>query len=245
MQKELDFLSTVKKNFKESWYERFEEFVTKTAYDVCVPRNQIISVPKDISLEKALQKVASDLFSSYPVHDQENQDEIVGVLLVKDLLKNMSSLKTKKVESVMHPVRFIAYSESVVSVFETFQKEKLNLAIIINQYGEMDGMVTVGDILEELVGEIPDTRVDKVRVLKKHKGQLIFDGRFPLEELNKTYKTNFEEGDIETLGGYLSFKLGRLPEVGEKIKLGEMNFVILQKNARIITKLSIEGLEAK
>lgn len=219
--------------------ENLKEFTTTTVQEVMVPRARMTSIAKDKTLAEAMALHYESGHSRIPVHD-ERRDNIVGILYSIDLFPFVSDPGSKRVEDVMRSPLFISYSQPIPELLQRFKKEHKHMAIVIDEYGGVDGVVTMVDILEELVGDIPD-EFDRAEPSYEEveDGLIIIDASYPLDEFNELYHTAFEKEGVETIGGYLCHVEGKIPEKNESIKVGDLLFTVEESSERSLLKLRL------
>jgi CBS domain containing-hemolysin-like protein len=218
------------------------EFSEKKARDVMTPRTDIVGMRADASLDDALQVIEEAAFSRFPVYD-ESIDNIVGMLHVKDLLGVLhEKLDEFTVRDIMRDVHVVPGSREVEEVLADFKKRKEHMAIVLDEYGGTAGLVTMEDLLEEIVGEILDEYDDNIeaRAVSASGGETIVEGAAAIREVNETYALTVPEEDYTTLGGYVFGVLGRLPVVGDRVTGGGATFVVRGMDGRRIETLALE-----
>ena len=206
---------TIKEEEKELINNVFE-FNDITVSEIMKHRKDIFAVDINISNEELMQELSKEeyCYSRIPVYD-ETIDEIKGILYIKDVLKNINK-KTFKVKNVVKDVYFISQNRLINEVFKELQKNKKQMAIIVDEYGGTAGLVTMEDILEELVGDIYDEYDKEEKEFEKiDKNTYILAGSIPIYDVNKLLDAKIPEGDYDTLSGFLQDKLGRIPEEEE------------------------------
>ncbi len=192
------------------------EFNDITVSEIMKHRKDIFAVDMNISSEELLQELSHEeyRYSRIPVYD-ETIDEIKGILYVKDVLKNINK-KTFKVKNVVKDAYFISQNRLINEVFKELQKNKKQIAIIVDEYGGTAGLITMEDILEELVGDIYDEYDKEEKEYEKlDANTYLLSGSMTINDVNKVLNANIPEGDYDTLSGYLQDKLGRIPEEEE------------------------------
>ena len=192
------------------------EFNDITVSEIMKHRKDIFAVDINISNEELMQELSKEeyCYSRIPVYD-ETIDEIKGILYIKDVLKNINK-KTFKVKNVVKDVYFISQNRLINEVFKELQKNKKQMAIIVDEYGGTAGLITMEDILEELVGDIYDEYDKEEKEFEKiDKNTYILAGSIPIYDVNKLLDAKIPEGDYDTLSGFLQDKLGRIPEEEE------------------------------
>ena len=193
------------------------EFNDITVSEIMRHRKDIFAVDLNISNEELLQELSQEeyRYSRIPVYD-ETIDEIKGILYVKDVLKNMNK-KNFKVKNVMKDAYFVSQNRLINEVFKELQKNKKQLAIIVDEYGGTAGLITMEDILEELVGDIYDEYDKEEKEYEQiDSNTYLLSGSMTVNDINKILNAKIPEGDYDTLSGFLQEKLGRIPEEDEK-----------------------------
>ena len=222
------------------------EFSEKKARDVMTPRTDIVAMTADASLDDALEVVEEAGFSRYPVFD-ESIDNIIGMLHVKDLLGVLrEKIDEFTVRDVMREVHVVPGSREVEEVLADFKKRKEHMAIVLDEYGGTAGLVTMEDLLEEIVGEILDEYDEtvEVRTPSASGGVTLVAGASNVREVNEIFGLSVPEEDYTTLGGYVFGVLGRLPLVGDRVTGGGATFVVRAMDGRRIETLALEKARA-
>lgn len=203
---------TIKEEEKELINNVFE-FNDITVSEIMRHRKDIFAIDINISQEELIEELSDEeyRFSRIPVYD-ETIDEIKGILYIKDVLKNINK-KSFKVKNVMKEAYFVSQNRLINEVFKELQKNKIQMAIIIDEYGGTAGIVTMEDILEELVGDIFDEYDEEEKEFEQlDNNTYLLSGSMPIYDVNKLLNVDIPEGDYDTISGYLLEKLGRIPE---------------------------------
>lgn len=208
-----------KGNIKEEEKEMINnvfEFNDKFVSEIMVPRNKIFALDIDMTIAEVIEKLSEDMrYSRIPVYD-ENMDNIKGIIYIKDLLISNKN-KNSKIKSLVKEAYFVSETKRVNELFQELRKDKKQIAIVLDEYGGTAGMVTMEDILEEIVGEIYDEYDKETDKFKKiDNNTFLFDASIALYEVEKFLDIDIDEEDVDTLGGYLIKKLDRIPKDGEK-----------------------------
>jgi magnesium and cobalt transporter len=211
--------------------------------DTMVPRAQMVCLHYQHTLADILPIIITSKHSRFPVLG-EHEDEIVGLLLAKDLLRFVAHKHDNfDIKALMHPPFFVPESKRLSKLLETFQMNHTHLAIVVDEYGGVAGLVTIEDALEEIVGEIEDEHfVDQGAdyIKKVSTGQYIIQALTPIETLNKSLALNIQCDHFDTLGGYIAQQFGYLPKVGEHITLFNYQFTVLHADQRRIRLFEVE-----
>ena len=220
------------------------EFSEKNAREVMTPRTAIVAIPAASSLDEAVAVVEEAGFSRYPVF-HNTIDDIVGMVHAKDLLKVLARRPADfALESILRPVHVVPGSREVEEVLADFKRRKEHLAIVLDEYGGTAGMVTMEDLLEEIVGEILDEYDDAPgpALDAGPKGALIVPGDSNISEVNAEFGLTIPEEDYTTVGGFVFGMLGRLPVAGDRVTGGGASFLVKEMEGRRIRVLAIEVL---
>mgnify|MGYP000714191733 CR=1 FL=1 len=231
---------TIKEEEKELINNVFE-FNDITASEIMKHRKDIFAVDINISNDELMEELSKEeyRYSRIPVYD-ETIDEIKGILYIKDVLKNIGK-KNFKVKNVVKDAYFVSQTRLINEVFKELQKNKMQIAIIIDEYGGTAGLITMEDILEELVGDIYDEYDKEEKEFEKiDENTYIIVGSMPIYDVNKLLNANIPEGDYDTLSGFLQEKLGRIPEEEENpiIETKEVTYKIEKYEEEINFRLS-------
>ena len=196
-----------------------------TASEIMTHRTEIFAIEVNDNLYELLDKIDEYKYSRIPVYEK-TIDEIVGILFLKDILKAMSKGTKIEIKQIMRKAYFVPESIPIDELFKDMQTNKQQLAIVIDEYGGTSGLVTMEDILEELVGNIFDEYDDEELEYKQiDENTYLVEGNMPLYELKRLLATNFKDGDYDTISGYIIDKLGKIPAQGEKISVEDNKFI--------------------
>lgn len=220
------------------------EFGDLTAGDVMVPRTRVTSIPLDTPPEELLRIIVAEEHSRYPVYD-ERIDNVVGILHVKDLLTYTTTpkkMRTLDIEPLLHrPVLFVSDTQSSQSVLFEMRQKRQHLAIVIDEFGGMSGIVALEDLLERIVGDIRDEHDEgDPPILELGGGRLMVDASVPIIDLSRYLDTELpEHGDYNSLGGLLVSHLGRVPPIGARMSEYGLDFVVRDADERRVSKVEI------
>lgn len=219
-------------------------FGDKEAQDIMTHRKNIIAVDGNLTLEKALDFMISESRSRYPVYDGDI-DHIIGILHFKDAVRKREAAKSpalgekkiKEIKGLMREAKFIPETRNIDVLFRSMQSLKIQMVIVVDEYGQTAGLVAMEDILEEIVGSIMDEYDEEENYIKKkNEREYIIEGRTPLEELSERFGISFEENDFETLNGFLISRMDRIPTENEKFEtdVGDYHFKVLSVKNKMI-----------
>ncbi len=192
------------------------EFNDKVVSEIMIPRNKIFALDVNLSIADVIERLSEDTrYSRIPVYE-ETMDNIKGIVYIKDILLSTKN-KNSKIKGLVKEAYFVSETKMVNELFQELRKNKKQIAIIIDEYGGTAGMVTMEDILEEIVGEIYDEYDKETDKFKKiDNNTFLFDASIALYDVEKILDVEIDEDDVDTLGGYLIKQLDRIPKDGEK-----------------------------
>ena len=209
--------------------EKVIELGEQRAYETMTPRTDIIGVEVNQTIKEALTIFIDSGFSKLPVYE-DNLDNIKGIILAKDIFKSPQNLK-----DIIRKVSFMPETKKSFDVMNEFLDKKISIAIIIDEFGGTAGIVTMEDILEELFGEIKDEfDVDEDICRKISLNSYLLSGKVELDYINEKYELQIEEGDYETIAGYIITKLGRIPAQGETVEIDNYTILVARAAAQKI-----------
>ena len=209
--------------------------------EIMIPRSHITVVDISDDITDIIKKVTSSGHSRFPVID-DNKDEIIGVLLAKDLLKrNTVENIDIDLHEVLRPAVFVPESKRLNILLNEFQSSRNHIAIVIDEHGSVSGLITIEDVLEEIVGEIDDEHDEETvsKIISRGNNQYIVDALTPLEEFNSYFLSNFHDEDIETIGGFLINRFEKVPKNSETISIEKLFFKILSADSRSIKRIQV------
>jgi magnesium and cobalt transporter len=209
--------------------------------DVMIPRAQMVVLEHDWSLERLITEIVESGHSRLPVID-DNKDNVIGILIVKDLLAHAFDRREDfDLRILLRPAKFIPESKRLNVLLKEFRGNRLHMAIVVDEYGGVAGLITIEDVLEEIVGEIDDEHdIDDEGASIRPQGEaFIVKALTPVEEFNKYFQADFSDERADTIGGLVMMDLGRLPKGGEIIELDRFHFRVLRADNRRIHLLEM------
>jgi CBS domain containing-hemolysin-like protein len=225
---------------QEMLYKVFD-FADKEASDVMVPRPEVVALSVDLPPEQCLEAVMDSPYTRYPVY-KETLDNVVGILHVRDLFSALRDrgMHEVKVGDLIRPAHIVPETKDLAALLTEFRRTNQHMAIVVDEYGEMEGIVTLEDLLEEIVGEIedefdlPDESIEQV-----DDDTIRIDGTFPIDGFNERFRTDLPDEDYHTVAGFVFGLLGRQPEVGDDISHDGMRFDVLEVDGSRIDKIAV------
>ncbi len=220
------------------------EFKDTVVREVMVPRTEMLAVSSDVSIQTIIDLTLEHGHSRLPIF-QENSDNIVGMLHVKDLLPYWHLPPDQPIPpGIIRQATFVPETKKIVHLFRELKLEKVHMAIVLDEYGGTSGMVTMEDIIEEIIGDIEDEYDRQEPRLKPlEDGRVEVDARLEIEEFEHFFELKIEEKNFETVGGLIIHLLERVPDVGEKINFQDLEMTILEADNRRIRRLVVERKE--
>jgi len=232
-------LSILDKSAREM-IEGIHELPGTTVKEVMLPRIDVVFISIDSQVQELLNTIVDSGHSRFPVY-HETLDNVVGILYAKDLLHSMVKGKGEpEIEKIIRPAYFVPESKKLNSLLREFQRRRVHIAVVVDEYGGTSGIVSLEDIIEEIVGEIQDEFDNETEeILKISDGVLLCDGRASLEDLNSDFGLDVPEDDFDTLGGFVFDLFGKIPVKYEKITYKEIDFIIQHMEGHKILTVKI------
>jgi CBS domain containing-hemolysin-like protein len=213
------------------------EFSEKTAQEVMTPRTQMAALEADLTVEAAADQVAIHGRSRYPAYT-ESLDDIIGVVHAKDILSALRSRPGQTIRVIMRSPLFVPGTREVEDVLADMKRLKTHLALVLDEYGGTAGLVTMEDLLEEIVGPIYDEHDPQDRSGPDEGGPRL-DGSMPISGFNAEYDGTLDDTDYTTIGGYVFGQLGRLPRVGDRVTAGPFTFEVVEMDGRRVKTIRL------
>ncbi|CAM3577976.1 Magnesium and cobalt efflux protein CorC [Vibrio aerogenes CECT 7868] len=209
--------------------------------DIMIPRSQMVTVDKSATLDELIALIIDAQHSRYPIIS-EDKDHVEGMLLAKDLLKYLGSESTPfDIDEVIRTAVVVPESKRVDRLLKEFREERYHMAIVVDEFGGVSGLVTIEDILEEIVGDIEDETDDEeqeeIRQLSKHTYSV--NALTTIEDFNDTFGTQFSDEEVDTVGGLVMTAFGHLPERGEVVQIDDYQFKVTSADNRRVIQLQV------
>jgi magnesium and cobalt exporter, CNNM family len=226
---------------QEMLYKVFD-FADKEVSAVMVPRPEVVALSVDLPPEEALAAVIESPYTRYPVY-RGSLDEVVGVLHVRDLFSALvdRGIAGVRLEQLLRPAHIVPETKDLAALLTEFRRTNQHLAVVVDEYGELEGIVTLEDLLEEIVGEIedefdlPDESIERLE-----DGRMRIDGTFPVDDFNEQFGQSLPSEDYHTIGGFVFGLLGRAPEVDDQVAANGCRFKVLETEGSRIERLEVE-----
>jgi CBS domain containing-hemolysin-like protein len=219
------------------------EFTDQSAKEIMVPRQDVFAVDISDDFNANVKKIMENGYSRVPVF-KDNLDNLVGVVHIKDLMKRFYSQTPFTFGEVMHPVFYVVEAKKISEVLKEFQAKHIHMAVVIDEYGGMEGIITLEDILEELVGEIQDEDDNERPIVEKlEDGSYLIQSTQPLSDINEYLPFQIpEDPDYNSLSGYILFMINRIPRQGELIKIKDLEITINRISHRTIQVVQVRHI---
>jgi CBS domain containing-hemolysin-like protein len=221
------------------------DFTETTVKDIMIPRTDMACIFIDDPFDKIVSYTLDNQFTRYPIC-KGSKDNVLGFVHLKDLYKHQVEGTNRNIESIIREVNFIPESKSISALLKLFKKEKSQIAVIIDEYGGTSGLVTVEDILEEIVGEIQDEFDEEGNeIVKTEDGSYIVEGKVLIETVMDLIDADIEVENIDTIGGWIYSQLKSYPKVNDKLIHENYEFIVLKCDKKRISKIQIKKLSEK
>ncbi len=207
-----------------------------TVGDVMIPRSQMVSLPAEARFIDLMKMVVESGHSRFPVHG-EDKDEVLGILLAKDLLRGVvADNAVETIHELLRPAVLIPESKRLDVLLREFRQSRNHMAIVIDEHGGVAGLLTIEDVLEQIVGDIDDEHDDahdpNALIAAHADGQFVVDALTPIADFNERFGADFDDDEYDTIGGLVTAAIGHLPEAGEELSLGRFVFRVAGADAR-------------
>jgi len=213
--------------------------------DIMIPRIQMVVVPKDAELDTILPLVTEFGHSRYPVIDGD-RSKVVGVLLAKDLLARVLENKTLKVHEIMRPSYVVPESKRLNVLLKELRTNGNHMAIVVDEYGQSAGLVTIEDVLEQIVGEIEDEHddhEDEGYIFQRSPNEYMIKALTPMDEFDEYFSTHLATDEYDTIGGFIVSQLEHMPKKGESLVVDTMKFEVIRVDSRRVHLLKLKIIE--
>jgi putative hemolysin len=231
---------------EEMLYKVFD-FADKEVHEVMVPRPEVVAISISLPSEEALAALLDSPYTRYPVY-RESLDEIAGILHVRDLFSALHDrgIAQVELEQLLRPAYIVPETKDLAALLAEFRDQNQHMAVVVDEYGAMQGIATLEDLLEEIVGEIedefdlPDESVERI-----DDNRIRIDGTFPIDDFNEQFKTDLEVEDYHTMAGFVFGLLGRAPEVDDEVTNDGLVLRVVEVEGSRIQRLEVEFRETQ
>jgi len=208
--------------------------------DVMIPRSHMVVIPEGTPMDEVLPLIIESGHSRFPVVG-EDRDQIKGILLAKDLLKLVADGGEIELSGLLRSPVIIPESKRLNVLLREFRISKNHMAIVVDEYGGVSGLITIEDVLEEIVGDIDDEHdADAVPDIQRvEEGKFLVQALTPIDDFNESFESDFSDDEYDTIGGLIVAEFGRLPEAGESVEIGGMTFVVTSADDRRLHAMEV------
>jgi putative hemolysin len=211
----------------------------KSCRDVMVPRTEVVGLSSNAPMEEILQLIAEENHSRIPVY-KDDVDHIVGILHVRDLVPMLQNPELIVMSDLLRPAVYVPWVKPIGDLLRDMQRQRIHMAVVVDEYGGFSGIVTLEDILREIVGDIRDEFDEEVRAFEKQADDsFLVDAMLPVEDFARAFDFKFPEGDFETLSGFLSHRAGAIPEVGDRTQENGWTFIVHSKEGPKLERVRV------
>lgn len=231
-------------SLEEKMISSILDFRETLAAEIMTPAAEVISLDVSTSIDEIGEIVIEEGFTRIPIF-QDNPDRIIGILHAKDLLKMCTSSNPKELDlrDFLKSADFVREDKQIVDLLKEFQKKKTHMAMVTDEFGAVRGLITLEDILEEIVGEIDDEYdVDEVDLEVVGEGVIRVLAKIDIEDVEEQFRLKLPEGPYESVGGLIIHSLGRIGRVGDSVSLGKLQFTIISATSRNIKTVEIRKI---
>jgi putative hemolysin len=218
------------------------EFADTTVREVMIPRIDMVTLPSTATVDEAVDLALQGGFSRIPVYEESvGIDEIIGILYTKDMLRQLrEGHNTLPIRELVRPAYFVPETKKLDDLLHEIRQRRVHMVIVVDEYGSVAGLVTIEDLVEEIVGDIQD-EYDREEVLfeRVNESEYIFDAKISIDDFNEVMDTNLENEYYDTLGGFLYDKLDKIPVAGDTITHENITYTVLATRGRRITKVRV------
>lgn len=209
-----------------------------TVREIMVPKAEIVAVEGSRSLADVVDAITGSGYSLIPIYDK-GIDNIIGVARAKDVLKHCQGASGAAIKDVMRPAYFVPEGKKLIDLLKEFKEKQCKMAFVLDEYGSVDGLITLDDIMTEILGDVQGTDEDEEYIKDRGDGTFLVDPTMSIYEFAETFALTIPEGDYDTVGGFITSSLERIPKAGEAFHHGGMLFEIIGADKKRISRLIV------
>lgn len=222
-------------------FDNIFDFADRVGREVMVPRVDMVCVYTDDPLEKSIQTIQSSHFTRFPLCGKD-KDDILGIIHIRDLYEQLVLGKETPLIKLIRPCVVVPETMEIKDILRALQKHRTELAIVIDEYGGTSGLVTIEDIVEEIVGEIQDEFDNEKPFFQKKKNATSIDARLLIDEVNEYFQLDIEDEDNDTIGGWFYSQVQSVPRIGSQVTYPPYQFIVQEMDQRRITRLLVRPI---
>jgi len=222
--------------------QRAFKFANLMAKQVMIPRPDMVCIPVDITEDDLKLLIYENQYTRYPVYENDI-DHIIGIVHIKDIFPIITENKKFSIHSIMRKPIFVPETVTIDNMLVEFKKKKSQMAIVIDEFGGTSGLITLEDVLEEVFGQVQDEfDLEEAEIRKVSENEYLINSMVRIDEINEYFNLHIEEEDVETIGGYVLKKLGRIAVIGDEVRIDNFAFIVNSVEGVRITKLMVRKL---
>jgi putative hemolysin len=220
--------------------KRIFRFGDRKAYDIMTNRQDVVIINVNDTIEKVKQQVFDNPFSKYPVCD-ETRDNIIGILTIKDFFHKVNTQSSFILKDIITQPLYIPDNLTGVRIYEKFRDAKIYIAVVIDEYGSFEGIITLHDLIENIFGDLPEIHeVEEADIFKREDGSMLIEGNILIDELKEHLNLTFKDDEkFSTLGGFVMYKLNRIPATGDKFDYESFTFEVVDMDGNRVDKVLV------
>lgn len=213
-----------------------------TVREIMIPKGDMVAIEVNSPLDAIVELINKEGCSRIPIYE-EHLDNIIGIVYAKDILEYWNcDARPSDIRHLMHPPYFVPESKKLIDLLNEFRTNRPKIAIVIDEYGNVDGLLTVGDIMAEIVGDMveeDDGQVEEEEIIETGDGLFTVDPKIPIDEFSEEFHVDIPEGDYDTIGGFIISRLERIPKPGETLEYAGIMFEIADSDKKRILRLVV------
>lgn len=209
--------------------------------EIMVPKSDMVALEVSTTLDKIIEVFAREGCSRIPIYE-DNLDNIIGVVHAKDILKYWNkNERPRDIRPLLHPPYFVPEGKKLIDLLQEFRQKRPKMAIVIDEYGNVDGLLTMSDVVEEIIGDIvgEDEAAGEEEIVQEGEGLYSVDPRLSIDEFSEKFGVEIPEGNYDTIGGFITCQMERIPESGETMEFNGVLFEIAEADKKRISKLMV------
>lgn len=209
--------------------------------EIMVPKSDMVALEVSTTLDKIIEVFAREGCSRIPIYE-DNLDNIIGVVHAKDILKYWNkNERPRDIRPLLHPPYFVPEGKKLIDLLQEFRQKRPKMAIVIDEYGNVDGLLTMSDVVEEIIGDIvgEDEAAGEEEIVQEGEGLYSVDPRLSIDEFSEKFGVEIPEGNYDTIGGFITCRMERIPESGETMEYNGVLFEIAEADKKRISKLMV------
>ncbi len=227
-----------------SLFDNIFDFADRVGREVMIPRVEMVCVYARETLESNLDVIKKSHFTRFPLCGRD-KDDVIGIIHIRDLYQRLSEGETPDLTAIARPPVYVPETMEIKDILRTLQKKRTEMAIVVDEYGGTSGLITIENIIEEIVGEIQDEFDDERPLFQKTGNETSIDAHLLIEEVNEYFHINIEDEDNDTIGGWVFSQLQELPQLHSTVEFDGYQFIVQEMTGRRVTRLLVKPIQKK